>query len=40
MYVYLYGEGSANYYARYLGLGMRCEAGICTIAISMKRALK
>ena len=25
---------SAEYYARYLGLGMRYEAGICTIVIS------
>ena len=28
------------YYARYLGLGMRYEAGICTIVISMNRAFK
>jgi len=27
------------YYARYLGLEMRYEAGICTIVISMNRAL-
>ena len=27
----------AKYYARYLGLGRRYEAGICTIVISMKR---
>ena len=27
----------AKHYARYLGLGMRYEAGICTIVISMKR---
>ena len=27
----------AKYYAKYLGLGMRYEAGICTIVISMKR---
>ena len=30
----------AMYYARYLGLGMRYEAGICTIVISMNRFLK
>ena len=24
------------YYARYLGLGMRYEAGICTVVISMR----
>jgi len=27
--------GRMLYYARYLGLGMRYEAGICTIVISM-----
>ena len=34
---WIYGEGimPAKYYA-YLRLGMRYEAGICTIAISMK----
>ena len=31
---------SANYYARYLGLGMRYEAEICTIAISMTGAFR
>ena len=28
----------AKYYARYLGLGRRYEAGICTIVISMNGA--
>ena len=30
----------ANYYARYLGLGMRYEAGIWTIVISMNGAFQ
>ena len=30
----------AKYYARYLGLGMRYEAGICTVTISKKGAFK
>ena len=30
----------ADYYARYLGLGMRYEAGICTIVISMNGAFQ
>ena len=29
-----------SYYASYLGLGMRYEAGICTIVISMNGAFK
>ena len=28
------------YYARYLGLGMRYEAGICTIVISVNGAFQ
>ena len=31
---------SLNFNARYLGLGVRHEAGICTIVISIKRAFK
>ena len=30
----------ADYYARYLGLGRRYEAEICTIVISMKGAFQ
>ena len=30
----------AKYCARYLGLGMRYEAGICTIVISMNGAFQ
>jgi len=33
-------NGWAMYYARYLGLGMRYGAGICTIVISMNGAFK
>ena len=29
-----------HYYTRYLGLGMRYEAGVCTIVISMNGAFK
>ena len=32
------GIWSSQNYAMYLGLGMRYEAGICTIVISMTRA--
>jgi len=35
-----YANIRAMYYARYLGLGMRYEAGICTIVISMNGAFK
>ena len=34
------GIWSSQNYARYLGLGMRYEARICTIVISMTRAFK
>ena len=31
---------NGKYYAEYLGIGMRYEAGICTIVIGMKRTFK
>ena len=39
---WIYGVGimPAKNYASYLGLGMRYEAGICTIVISMNGAFK
>ena len=30
----------AHYFGRYLGLGRRYEAGICTVVITMNRAFK
>ena len=39
----LYGVGimqKAEYYAKYLGVGMRYEDGICTIVISMNGAFQ
>ena len=35
-YNYIWSRATCKYYARYLGLGMRYDAGICTVKISMK----
>ena len=39
-YIYRVGVMPAKYYAKYLGLGRRYAAGICTIVISMSGAFQ